>query len=540
MNDDKSETYKKIKANQTFSSHELQNNNIKNTNNIENETLRESLVKNQLPEEPYENLIEKKKIEQNNFKLINKKGGKVITGPNYSAYKKESLSIIPTKIETVIIKNKEVNKGFNSKAIRFPHHDLEDHNFVNLESEEVEINVRKIRSKGSPVFIYNKKAVEDSNILPAPDRNSFIKHTFNYKLNPITSHLHPSFEINPRFEDYENHKYLPGPSDYKIIANNTNKDSLRYKGLYKDEFNLKEYNQKRKKLNNSGFGSINNFSMTASMKDTNLYNDMSYYPKINKNQFSNEIINSNVNKSFLEKINNENDLKKESIEKNKFKTERLKSVEMENHFHKNSTVKKITKIEKEPLGPGSYFKSVLSINHNLFNNRKLMGSSPYFKRNINSKEKVSFDIKDVFIKEKKINDYLIKKELEIEFNSKEKRPSVGDYNVRNFLDEDKGITFKPLTPIKEDYEKNFNYSQSNKQDTLFFNKESEILSNKNLNIRFKRENRILSNHELKINKMLKIYKKTKDTSFVFKSKSKRLYESNLDIKIGIPGPAYYN
>lgn len=531
--------------------------------------------------------MEKNILESNDttYKLINKRNnGKIIRGKVFNAYNKQSLSTIPSKIENILIRDKSFEQvnGFNVKAERFPvlvkenkltlddkrNKDLIEDERNNKEKDKensymtetkysdnvlegdenysVEHNkelslIYNDKYKGSPVFFYNKKYEKDTNYLEPP-KNGFIKHTFNYKLNPLVNHLDKfsSREIISRFDSLseEQSKYLPGPGNYNKIdlikannkysslfyTNNTNKiqhssdksSQINFKNLEstRSENNLYLVNKslydsldenfkKSLKINNSDKVLLDKIELIKLKNKAEEKTHSSEFENTNISSKRNEIFNNEINEEFMYKekdnVIDVKDINNEEKNLNKVRHERI--------LEKS---RKIKEFNNSNLGPGHYCNSIFDNSFKIKDPTKI--SRIFFKESFNDTINRISNVKNEEIKFKKITDYVIKKEMGLPYIEPDKSPIVGKYYFKSFTDEDKGFTIQKLKPNQ------------------FSNKDEKLSK---IEINNLREKRILNEQQRKLNK---IYKKfiSGGRSFINGSSIRFNNSDN-----HIPGPAYY-
>ena len=141
-----------------------------------------------------------------NFLLRAPKRGKLIKGPNWTAYKKENLCTIPRKIEKVLIEDKHMTtRGFSSQSERFSGRN---------QSEKYEF--------------------------PGPGTYQNVQDTFNTTSTSFSSKGYGNGFISSsiRFDDPKVYydQFLPGPGHYKVdekvsITSEVDKN-INYKYLY--------------------------------------------------------------------------------------------------------------------------------------------------------------------------------------------------------------------------------------------------------------------------------------------------------------------
>lgn len=267
-----------------------------------------------------------------NYKLVSPRRGKIVRGSYYNAFSKEKLGTIPAKIETILVKDPYLNmqKGFNVKSERFPfrnnafemesgsskaniisqsdikrlnkqiNHSQLNNQDNDLNSSNLTTNLTNFSTQRSsfltksPIYMYNKQYEKDKNYLEAPNKNSFIKHTFNYKLNPLTNQLPQYLNKNEseRFNEdkiiEDIGKYSPGPfeydSKYKNVSHYVLK-SIKYQNIFKESY--KE-------------NSRNNVFSNTMLQETNRKPEIS----LNNKSFQNSM-NQELNKSFGNSRNNQ-------------------------------------------------------------------------------------------------------------------------------------------------------------------------------------------------------------------------------------------
>ena len=499
---------------------------------------------------------------QSIYKKINYKDikNKIKKGSYYNAFNKLNLGSIPSKHENILIDTSILNnKGFNSSCKKLLNYNINEYNNVsdinrcfnniklkNIKKlnndknsfidviDESQYNSKNIVSydinndnkhlyKNSKCFIdYNNNNNNNntSYTLKSPPIDSFIKHSFNYKLNPLTNYnrrnslINKNIETKQRFSDKTlyNRKFLPGPGEYKsnnLIEYNVLKDkaNIKYKRIFKKDYKSINKNKVINKFNNNNL-------LPISISHKNIYKNANIYNYNNRN--SN--INSNkTNKKYLNKTHN---IIKGSLSINKSKEVIIKRRKKDNIC----------------MDPGYYHKDILKIGLNpiLKNNKYKVNTRVFIKGKFNNTFSIIFN-NDVSnnIKFNKITKYLVDKELNNEFKRICLNPCIGQYSPKyNNIENINNITevkckYK-LPLINKNVNKlnlisSKNNDVSNEKDTpehlIKIKKRKEVNSiNRNFNV--------LKDNVKYINNKL---------SYMFVSKSnKKYYDNNHN-----PGPAYY-
>lgn len=349
--------------------------------------------------------------------------GKIIRGTNFHAFNKQNLGSIPSKEETIIVKLNDKVKAFNSCTERFKGDnynynpgpgayfaaensltatlglnvdnctDLKSYNVKSNESNNVILNpscssnsfMADASISTVPLFEQMTNLNNESNVftkqansiyhLKAPSHDSFIKHTFNYKLNPISSNFQDPSPLTSRFSDKTlyNKMYSPGPGQYKMEDSSfVNSKDIRYKRLFK----LEEHNKIDKQ-------DVNKSMVGPGYYYPEFYWDSTKYD-LNPNIFS------------------------------------------------QSPARELYKASKElNIDSGLYFDNIMKLDESAFARTKVIRnrSHMFLDRSFES----TFNIikntnQPIELKRKKVAHYLASKELGRVYLNKSQLPSVGDYS----------------------------------------------------------------------------------------------------------------
>ena len=296
--------------------------------------------------------------ENQNFRLSQPKKGKLLSGKIYSAFTKNKMSSIPRDNEVIILDEKLKNSQFVEKLKKSIQNTLNISNKTQKTDQKSEITYDSEN-------INNKTIFEDSIIInnkylkSKSMSNIFKTRSSNKNLTQINNNKSERFNYYNEFIS----KYQPGPGYYNIENNKKDSNNLRYKNLYNN--------------NNS---KDNNHSVLSNIINKSILNNPgpgSYSPL------------------FIDDIYNKN------------------------YLSLNSKEKRFIELEKEDIGPGSYFIDILKDYNNLRPNNYPLSS---FVLKNSKYDNLSKKLKKEMILNKYINLYKPKK-YEV--------PGPGKYNFKS-------------------------------------------------------------------------------------------------------------
>ena len=451
-------------------------------------------------------------INNKNFKLTNKKKGKLLNKPIYSGFNKNTLSSIPRDVEIILLnKNKD-------EILTLPQNIL-----GNIESSGSYLNDKnrsQTASDYNKLSSYSPNSTDEKRIYKGKTTNSISKTKSKdfkdyfkiFKKKEAKKKNIPEEKIKISSNLFQA-KYLPGPTDYSsdISFDKINqRNKYRYKGLYK---NQSEQNIKKNNEILPGPGSY--------LKIINL---------INKNDKHVSINIGTKEKRFKHFFN---------------------SASLSPWFYASSGKKNIKENNKSDLLSKDLYdfrryivKDEIDDRGNL--KQVYVEDKSYVKNNEQKIDDINLQIKNKPRKiYEKINQYkfdnLLKKYIMVRNAEKEYEvPGPGQYNIYMGFDKinrDKAIEklqypqpLKPEKLIPEDVLKNYEKSKNiNSNSSLFYGgndiSKIEQLRNNNKscgNIYYKGEN-----------------KKNINGTFPFISKEKRIKYQDMILSKHTPGPCYY-
>ena len=465
-------------------------------------------------------------INNKNFKLTNKKRGKLLNKPVYSGFNKNTLSSIPRDVEIILLdKNKEEIFGNNSLMNNY---ETNSFNLYEKKSNQTfnDNNKTRISSFGSKTFDNQKH-------YPAITNNSVNK--INSKINQNQDNIKKTKDYwkfykkkeakNKSIPNDRNHlsldlyqsQFFPGPSDYSSdksfdLINKQNK--YRYKSLFKNE---STHSIKSNKEQFPGPGSYIKIKGLNENNDKHLSINLATKEKRFKNLFNSASLSPWYYSSSPNKDNpNEN---------NKLQNN-LGLLNKDLYDFKRFIIKEETddkgKVKQYYVEDKSYIKK----------------NEPLIEKNV-AKNKKMFKNKE----KKKLNDYkmdkLLKKYIIVRNAEKEYEvPGPGQYNIYMGFDKiskDKAIEklqspHKQENLIPEEVLQNYSKNKNNNSNFTFFYGGNNNNKNKFWNNNSKSCENIFYGGE---------NNKNSNGTLPFISKEKRIKFQDVILSKHTPGPCYY-